>query len=465
MPSSLFSRDSRVLLCTHCGAPLDVHVEDGDVRCEHCHAVVRFARRDEQQDAAERHAGEALAIGEPERLDLLRAQDHQPSALVPPPSLEPFLKAGEVPGARVRSALAHWVALRRRVQASDPLGESSQLFHLTLLLAPRLDARDERALLESALEALSDKRHRQVLRCRLAEGAVLAGDCQAAAEWLETCNQRCTDLHADSAFRLAACCVATARGAFGFVLELLGSNLDEVPIIDGRDVEAAILRANALERSGQLDSARQQLVALVQRDARFVAGLRDAAARFHGLSVCPRSFTELYEPLLALIDRALRPEAPSAGRAWLGLLGAGVLAVVLLCLWGLGLSTARPSTFFFWAGACAAGLAAAVGLWARSRGRFAREAKLGFARVVSSSSDATGHYTLRLELLTPTGAVPTSTAVSCKNPVPPGVYPCLMDAAGRHVEICVETPPLDRAMLASAQEAPVPGSGSASRTL
>ena len=77
---------------------------------------------------------------------------------------------------------------------------------------PTLDERQERALLESAVELLPDARHRQILRCRLAHWAVLVGDHVAATEWLRPRNPRAADLRMDSSFRLASAALATAQG-------------------------------------------------------------------------------------------------------------------------------------------------------------------------------------------------------------------------------------------------------------
>jgi hypothetical protein len=292
MNPTLFSRESRLLLCHNCGAPLDVDVQGGDVRCQYCGTITRFARRDEQQDAAERHAAETTRLTESQRLELLRAQDHR--RLGVPQSIAVLLRAGQIPPEGARAALTAWLASLQGVQAGATLVEPGRLFYLTLLVAPTLEPRHERALLENAAEALSDKRYRQILRCSLAQRAVLAGDFVGAGEWLETCDQRSTDLQEDSAFRLAASCVATARCDFRLVLTVLGKFFDQVPILDGRDAEAAILRANALEKTGDVVGARRQLLSFGLRDPRNLADLHDAAARLRPLSPCPGSFKEVY---------------------------------------------------------------------------------------------------------------------------------------------------------------------------
>jgi hypothetical protein len=459
MPRPQFTQCARVLLCEACGAPVDGYADSGDARCEYSGTVTRFAPRDERQDAAERLAGEAFAMSESARLDVLRAQDSRP--LVPPTSLAPFLRGGEIPLELVKAALAQWVTWRQRVRAGDPPNESEQLFYLTLLLAPRLDSRHERALLESGLEVLSDKRIRQVLRCLLAELAVLAGDSAAAAEWLDGCNGRPADLLRDSAFRLATCCLATARGDFRLVQSLLGTRPAEVPIVDGRDVEAAMLRGNALERSGQLDDARQQLVSLVQRDVRCVAALRDTAARFGALSLCPRSLGEIHQPLLALIDQGLRPKGPGASRGLVMALCACIPAGVCFFLWAAGLPSPDFSRFFFWAGICEAGRVAAVGFGVRSRWHFGHDATLGFGRLVACSTPEDGYCEVMVDLLVPNGWVPASKTVRCATAVPPGVYPCLMDPSCRRFEICVEAPSLNWLAHPSV-EAPIPGTSARS---
>jgi len=75
------------------------------------------------------------------------------------------------------------------VPAGAPFTENERLFHLTLLLAPQLEPRQQRAFLESAVEVMPTMRHRQVVRCVLAEQAVLSGELDAADQWLSAFDE------------------------------------------------------------------------------------------------------------------------------------------------------------------------------------------------------------------------------------------------------------------------------------
>jgi hypothetical protein len=57
--------------------------------------------------------------------------------------------------------------------------------------------------------------------------------------------------------------VATAKGDFQTVLRVLGARIDDVPIADSADEVCGVLRANAYERLGQMQTAVEQLVQLM----------------------------------------------------------------------------------------------------------------------------------------------------------------------------------------------------------
>ena len=64
--------------------------------------------------------------------------------------------------------------------------------------------------------------------------------------------------------------IATATGEWSKVLAVLGQAIDDVPIVDGMDALAAVVRANAHEQLGDVDRARDQLsqLMLTIRDVR-----------------------------------------------------------------------------------------------------------------------------------------------------------------------------------------------------
>jgi hypothetical protein len=280
MADTLFSHDLRILTCVRCGAPIEAQVAGGSFSCGFCGAENRLARRDESADLSAAEAAMATTVSEAERHARLREQDSRPLAL--PADIDALTRGGSLASDRVEVATELWRNLRTQVGAGAPFATSERLFHLTLLLAPHLDARKRRAFLETAIEILEDAGHRQVLRGALARGAILAGDLDAAVSWLAPVNPRATDLAMDTAYRYAAAMLATARGDQGRVTELLGWSQTDVPLADADEVGCAILRANVLEQQGRVDAAAAELHAVLEAHGK--AALRYELAMMARLS-------------------------------------------------------------------------------------------------------------------------------------------------------------------------------------
>ncbi|MEM6787363.1 MAG: hypothetical protein AAF715_07575 [Myxococcota bacterium] len=255
MSKTHYGYDIRVAACLQCGAPLDVGVHGGKVTCAYCNTPNLVRRRDDQRDRATAQPSTAQARGmsEAERLQLLRGQDQRP--LVIPAAFRPWMRGQELHPTHLRAAMQTWIATRKAL-VTGPGGmtsaiESERLFILTLLLAPLLGANHERAMLETAVDTLTDRTHRDVLRCRLAHHAALEGDGKAASQWLEPVDPRPLSLMADTAYRLALCYLALVQRNADVVFQQLGRNEGDVPIFDGHDQEALLLRCHALETTGQ----------------------------------------------------------------------------------------------------------------------------------------------------------------------------------------------------------------------
>lgn len=169
MATPIFSHHVRTLLCENCGGVLDAPMAGGLIPCRFCKANNRLVQRDESADLS--RAQRAVDMPESARLENLRQQDHRP--LVPPPSVQRHLSGGQLPPQAQQGALQDWLGVRGRLMVDQSVVDAEHLFHLTWVLAPELEGRRRRALLENACDVLSDARYRQMLRCELVHLAVL----------------------------------------------------------------------------------------------------------------------------------------------------------------------------------------------------------------------------------------------------------------------------------------------------
>jgi DNA-directed RNA polymerase subunit RPC12/RpoP len=287
-----FSHDLRVLLCQQCGAALPAPPQGGQVRCQYCGTTSMLAPRNEQAELAT--YTQHPRVPELERMQRLRMQDGRP--LLPPGSLMHLLSGGSLPAGRVPEVLAMWNAARTEVAQRRSLETEERLFFLTLFLMTPLGlAQDhvrQRALLESASEALSAPVLKHQLRAALARLAVRAGDLRAAEAWLALCDPASESLQVDSDVRCARAMMATARGDFQSVLQLVGANALEVPIADSLDLLAGVLRANAYERLGRLDLAVQVLLGL-HGQGHVRDDMEQVVLANQALALCPQSMASV----------------------------------------------------------------------------------------------------------------------------------------------------------------------------
>jgi|GEM_PF-352777 len=266
MGQSTFTHQYRLLICANCGASLSVPEEGGATACRYCGASSVYRPRTEIHDIAALRG--APAADEYDRYQKLKAQESK--LLLPPPGLEPLMVAGSLPVQLLPQAQAQWQALVREVQAGAPMGAHERLYFLTFALAQALtrqggvenEAR-RRGVIETAIECLSAPQHRHQLRATLARDAVRHGDLASAASWLAGCDSRSYDIEVDSEYRLAASFLATARQDWPGVLALLGQRPGDVPVASSTRRVLTMLRANALERTGRLPEAVEQLRALL----------------------------------------------------------------------------------------------------------------------------------------------------------------------------------------------------------
>jgi hypothetical protein len=283
-----FSFQLRILLCTHCGAPLEASPAGGQIPCRYCHAVNQLSVRDDRPAFAPTQA----PISEQERLGRLRAQDGKP--LLPPASLQALVPNGQLPAWKVQEALAVWQATRQELRVTANFEAAERLLFLTMILSQHFvdqtDRLRQRAMLESALEVFTLPRHRQVMRGFLCRSACRLGDLQAAEQWLAPCDRLSDDLETDSEYRYSRAFLDTARGDWNAVLRTLGGRFEDVPIQDAMDAACSVLRANAWERLGQVQSAVGLLQqAMAQQGASGRQAISKVIALNAGMRLCEQS--------------------------------------------------------------------------------------------------------------------------------------------------------------------------------
>ncbi|MBI5537499.1 MAG: hypothetical protein HY898_32550 [Deltaproteobacteria bacterium] len=325
MNSTPFSHSVRVLACGNCGAPLEVPPAGGSVSCQYCRASSQIQGRDEAAELAA--AKQAPAMDDAERFERLRAQAAHLVLL--PQSVAHLAVGGVLHPQKVDKAMAEWRQARSELEAGGPFPVAERLFHLTRLLSDHLAVvREEmrrRALLETAMELLQAPRHRQVLRGALACNAARVGDLPAADAWLAGCNPRSDDIHVDTTWRFSKAYVCTARQDWKGVLQALGSRIGDVPLASGEEEACGMLRANAIERSGQVQQAAEQVFSIMSQSTRGAAALMQFLALNRELGLCPASFPHAKNRL----DGNIAAEGTKRAIGQTGLVGPIVGGVIL----------------------------------------------------------------------------------------------------------------------------------------
>ena len=340
---TIFRYNARFLMCQNCGAPMEVATAGGAGQCEYCSAQYQLVSRKEEPVEP---AAAARQVDEGQRLVMLRQQDGTP--MVPPPGVQSLLQNGALPEWKVQEATAVWQNTRRQLESTNDFQAAESLLYLTILLsnhyADKQQRLQQRAMFESALEVFTLPRHRQMMRGALARYAALEGDLEAAERWLAPCNPRSEDLQSDTAYRISRATIDTARGDFNAVIQALGNDLQQVPIMDAMEAIAVLLRAHAWERLGQPAAAAQQLKQYMGAGG---AGGREAMAKVlaafaqSGWQMAPQAYQAASASYTVAAGNAAAAGAgATAGKVfyWVGLFNLvlgiviGVAAVVFVVL-------------------------------------------------------------------------------------------------------------------------------------
>jgi hypothetical protein len=286
---SAFSTDVRILTCPQCGAPIQAALSGGQIQCTYCHAPLTVAARDDVMLG--RQAGPAPT--EAERYQGLWAQAATFGNKQLPTEMLQVLKGGALTPDRIGGALAIWRMYCDRASAGDfALGENAVLMTGSIssyFATVAKDPQRQRALFESTLDALRVPTQKQVIRCQLARASARDGDTKSAQTWFGACDAHSPDLQADTAYRVTYAYLATQAGDFRNVLAALGPQPNSVPVALPSQLQIHVMRANAIEKSGDVGTAVTQLVFA----ARSLDGGRQAvpqicAASPH-LNLCPQS--------------------------------------------------------------------------------------------------------------------------------------------------------------------------------
>jgi hypothetical protein len=253
----------------------------------------------------------------------------------------PLLQDGQLAPWKAQEAWAMWQALRNELAAAPRVDAAEMFFFLTLLLAAAETAPPrKRALVETALDLVPLKRHRQALRCVLARDAARAFDLASARAWLSPCDGRCDDIEADSEYRLAVAFVATAERRYAEVLGALGPGPYEIPIAMSKSVACAALRANAYEKQGSLDAAAAVLQAEIQAGGPgLVPVLERVAAMNRELDLCPQTLARLRTAQTS--PTAQNARSASGGAPMVGLILGAILLAASAFMVLMGLLTTR----------------------------------------------------------------------------------------------------------------------------
>lgn len=108
----------------------------------------------------------------------------------------------------------------------------------------------KQALLESALELITDDRFLQLIFHELAELALIHENEEAAETWLALCDQAPQELRIDSSLRIRLARLYHRRRDWEMVLRLVGRNFYEIPIEPGTRTLLSCVRAGVLEMIG-----------------------------------------------------------------------------------------------------------------------------------------------------------------------------------------------------------------------
>ncbi|HNS97839.1 MAG TPA: hypothetical protein PLJ27_03910 [Polyangiaceae bacterium] len=326
MPPTTFATDIRMLLCEHCGAPLEATIQGGSISCGFCNATNIVQPRLDRFESVP-----STQLSESERLARLRMQQGPAAPLAP--SIAQLVVGATIPDYRMKDAFDTFQATRRELKRSGSVEASERLYVLTHVVVDTLlqnqDTVRIRTVLETALESVVLERHRTCLRAMLARHAIREGDLDSARQWLAGCDPRSDNLGSDSEYRLSQALLATARGDPAAVVSILGRDENDIPIAEALADDAAVLRADAYEQHGDVGTAIRLLFERMGRSG--VRGRRRMAefARIHAtMRLVPTSLPQARLRYVHSIESKVLPTLSNSGcLVFIGFLFLGLSSV------------------------------------------------------------------------------------------------------------------------------------------
>ena len=247
---------------------------------------------------------------EAQRFERLRQQDGQP--LMPPPSLQAFMQGGGAADHMIPALQDQWKMAKHELGHGGGYQAAERLYFATLMLRGPMSKQgrdlEVRAMLETALDVLTEPRHRAVMHGFMARDATRLGDPEAGEKWLALMPPSSDDLHIDSAYRITRAYVSTAKNDFNTVLGVLGQRRDDIPIADGQDELAAVMRANAFEKLGrsQEASAELQRIMVSPPHAQLVGKIIQSNA---ALQLCSHTYPQMAQQMQQMSSNVVKSKS------------------------------------------------------------------------------------------------------------------------------------------------------------
>jgi len=253
-----YDLELRVLSCDVCGAPFEALPDGGSVTCSYCGTTMVIGRR--KLDPV--RLGHALTGAA--RIAKLRLQSGRPlpdnpySTQQPPPGCETLTRSGQ-------PAVIEQLAVRFReavalVRADPAFDHQRLLWWCATMLNQGYGMHDKhlerRAVLERAIEEITDPGFRHMLFVNLAGAAARFGEIDAAHEWIGKCDPAPEDILLDSGYRIGlASVLVRENGKAARVLVLVGARIGEVPEAHQYRMMFAVPRIHGYEELERWDDA------------------------------------------------------------------------------------------------------------------------------------------------------------------------------------------------------------------
>jgi hypothetical protein len=276
---SVFSTDVRIVMCASCGSPVTTPRFGGEYQCAHCHTKGTVPARSDRGDFTMLSQGQQQA-----RVEMLRAQAANPKN--DPYSLRMPLDdvahlVGMTPDSFLPAWQREWARAVGLLHTARSMTSERRVYWLAATLAAaktQMDGTTLRAVIETALDLLSDPGHRQILRCVLSRRAAASGDSASAVKWVAGCDPAPGNLTVDSEQRLARAMASASAGKWNDVLDAVGAKPDAFPCSEARMALLGAYRAHALAKLDQKAEGQALFDALIMKDRSGVLQMMDAEA-------------------------------------------------------------------------------------------------------------------------------------------------------------------------------------------